>query len=118
MSKKEPTKVVIDFTDNEIKSITSEHPLDVVVTSFDDDALKDAIKDSVSAEELPVIPNDLANEDDAESAGVFATYETVVDKEYVEDVHGYTNDSKRVSTYARTVLALFENNGGDVEEED
>lgn len=117
MSKKEPTKIVIDFTDNEIKSITTDQPVDVVVTSFDDDALKDAIKDSVSAGELPVIPNDLANEDDPESAGVFSTYDVVVDKEAVDDVHGYVGDQKRVSTYARTVLALFENNGAEVDDE-
>lgn len=117
MAKQEPIRVVIEHTDNEIKTVTSEHPLDVIVVDYGNESLKDAVRDAGSAEELPVIPNDLTDMADGESAGVFEVADVAVDKEYVDDVHSYTQDTAKVSNYARTVLALFENNGAEIDDE-
>lgn len=118
MTKEIATKVVIEHTDGEIKSINSNRPVELVITSFDDASLKDAVKDATSTEELPVIPNDLNDLTDVEGAGVFETMVSTEDKEYVEDVHSYVGDTNRVSSYAKSFLSLFENNGGEIEDTD
>lgn len=115
---KTPTRVVIDYTDREIKSVTADHPLDVTVVSYDDESLKDEIRDAGNPEELRVIPNDLADPDDGESAGTFDNFDADVNADYVTDVHDYVKDNARVSAYAKTVLALFEQNGGEIEDSD
>lgn len=107
----EPVRVVIDFTDNEIRTVTSDKPLDVVVTSFDDATLQDALKTRDKGD-LPVIPNDLNDLEDGRSAGVFDCFSSEVDKEIVEDTFGYVGDPAKISKFSKFVMQALEEDKG------
>lgn len=109
-------KVVMDVTDGEVRSVSADRPVEFVITDYGDDNLKEAVRDSTGPEDLPVIPNDLNNLDEAESAGTFESLTATVDEEYVKDVHDYTGSNDQVAAYAKTFLSIFENNGGEIED--
>lgn len=111
----EPVRVVIDFTDNEIRTVTSDKPLNVVVTSFDDATLQDTLKTHDEGD-LPVIPNDLNDLEDGRSAGVFDLFVSEVDKEVVDDTFGYVSDPAKVSKFSKIVIQALEEDKGAEDE--
>ena len=107
MSDKKTTRIVIDNTDGEIKSITASEEVEVVVVDYGTDNYTQALASARGVEDLKVIPADLS-EPVPEEGGVFEEFVSEVDKDFVEETFGYVQDQGRVNNYGRTALALYE----------
>jgi len=98
--------IVIDIDENDIKSITADRAVNVVIVNSSESLLQSAIELTGEDEELSVIPGELPSSDPT-SARIFEVFEAEVDEEGVSEVYTFVNDPNKVSAYSRAVLDLY-----------
>ena len=110
-------RLVIDLVDNEVRTITADRPVEVVLVHTSEEVLENLVSNAVAGDPMPVIPCDLAQEDPSE-ASVFEIFKAEVDKESVEETYNYVQDEHRQSIYSRLVLNFYKKLEAEEEEED
>jgi hypothetical protein len=111
-----PTRIVVEVDDGDITTITSDHPVEVVIINSTDSVVEAQIESAIEGDVIPIIPDDLTLDGNPESAKVFENFNAEVDKESVEEVFTYIQDNRRQSVYSRLVFNYYRKLQEDEEE--
>lgn len=110
-----PFKVIIDVTDGDLNSITSDHPVELITLDYSNEAVDASIKEN--NDNFIPYEVDQVSEDTVDTAGVFNSYTGEVNKEYVDSIYAYTEDQDRVVNYSTIVKNLWDDVNEDSEED-
>lgn len=108
-------RLVIDRTGGELKVIRSNVPIDLVVLDYDQYLVKDAIDNANVPDDLQLVPADIEDFNVVEECGQFESFTTEVEEDYVNEVHDYVGDKRRVNRYSRLAMEFYKNQVDEAE---
>lgn len=111
-------RVVIDISSGEVKSITSDQPIDIVELNYDNDNYEETIRETKRAEDLQVMPADINEPTVVEEGAVFDNYSSEVDPDYVSEIYDFIGDSHRRTNFARTAKEFYDKMENDPDGDD
>jgi len=112
-----PVKIVIDVDENDIKSISADRQVEVIVVNSSETALQSYVESSAEDDVLPVIPGELPSTDPT-IAHLYEVYEVDVDAEGVREVFDFVSNSNKAASYSRSVMELYKKVLEEDEEEE
>lgn len=99
------TRIIIDNSDGDIKSITSNQDVEVIIVDYDNSSIQNSLGESDFNQ---FIPGDLSDHNDPETSGVFSKYEIGIDEEYVSDVFEYVENEDKRLNYSNLVRKFYD----------